>query len=550
MAPLWVRHAPRFQCWTFGAALALGVLASPAHSQETRGINAPDGPSPQQLGTYSALLIAAQNYADPAIATLENPLRDAEALRRVLETRYRFDPGRIQVLRDPTREMLMGALFDLAQQLGPNDNLLLFFAGHGLWDDRSQQGYWLPVDARRASPANWISNADVRDALRRIGTRHTLLITDACFAGGILLMREAFGPDNTGLERLNALSSRKAMTSGSKQAVPDRSRFLEYLIKRLQDNQSPYLPAGDLFTSLRIAVMNNSSVTPQYGTIFDSGDEGGEFLFPLREGTVAAERTPPALAAPAPSVSTTIPGTEWTPTGIRIHEGPIDGVPWEGQAYYARFSRVVTRHLFIGLTFVGRAGAPTAVNISCTISNSGWESTVEMPMGTMDPSWNSIAITMPPIGWDTPNWPIGPYHARCVSGDFVVGEMDYAIVQQAVVGGDWIAEDLTLFSEPVGGGRNYGWRFSQASLTYLFVELSFSHPAGTALGRKIDCSFDGPETHATFVLEPRPDATSNTTAVSLGWGNASPGTWRVGTYVVTCAVGGAVLSNAGFTIDP
>ena len=38
-----------------------------------------------------------------------------------------------------------------------------------------------------------------------------------------------------------------------------------------------------LFTSFRMAVMNNSQNIPQYGTVQNVGDEGGDFIFIRKE---------------------------------------------------------------------------------------------------------------------------------------------------------------------------------------------------------------------------------------------------------------------------
>lgn len=69
------------------------------------------------------------------------------------------------------------------------------------------------------------------------------------------------------------------MTSGTLQEVPDKSVFLLYLNKRLKENTQPYLSAEELFSSFKIAVLNNSPNVPQYGEIKDTGDEGGDFVF-------------------------------------------------------------------------------------------------------------------------------------------------------------------------------------------------------------------------------------------------------------------------------
>lgn len=73
------------------------------------------------------------------------------------------------------------------------------------------------------------------------------------------------------------------MTSGTLKEVPNQSVFLRYLIKRLEDNEEKYMSSEGLFTSFRIAVLNNSQNLPQYGTVQNVGDEGGDFIFIRKE---------------------------------------------------------------------------------------------------------------------------------------------------------------------------------------------------------------------------------------------------------------------------
>ena len=75
------------------------------------------------------------------------------------------------------------------------------------------------------------------------------------------------------------LPSRKAMTSGTLTEVPDRSSFVKFLIERLDENKEICLSSEQLFSSFRIAVINNSDVIPQYGEIKNVGDQGGDFIF-------------------------------------------------------------------------------------------------------------------------------------------------------------------------------------------------------------------------------------------------------------------------------
>ncbi len=66
--------------------------------------------------------------------------------------------------------------------------------------------------------------------------------------------------------------------------VPDKSVFIEYLVKRLNENTEKYLSTEQLFASFKTGVINNSpnGQIPQFGDIRETGDEGGDFIFVLK----------------------------------------------------------------------------------------------------------------------------------------------------------------------------------------------------------------------------------------------------------------------------
>jgi len=232
-----------------------------------------------ESATYYGLIIGIDNYKDENILDLDNPIKDAEKLRQTLIENYNFNEENISFLRNATREDIIRNLDALAKEIGTDDNLLIFYAGHGDWDPDSNNGYWLPADADEEVKINWFRNSTLVDYLKEIHSKHTLLITDACFGGSIFNTRSAFGNREKAYEKLYELPSRKAMTSGQLDKVPDRSSFTRFLIQRLEENEETYLSSEQLFSSFRIAVINNSEVIPMYGEIQNVGDEGGDFIF-------------------------------------------------------------------------------------------------------------------------------------------------------------------------------------------------------------------------------------------------------------------------------
>ena len=230
-------------------------------------------------GKYYALIIGIDNYPASEIDELMNPVRDAKNIYQVLTEEYTFETENVKLLENPRRNDIIEALDEYSSLISPDDNFMIFYAGHGYWDNNAKIGYWLPSDATMKNKTAWFRNSTLQDYLREIDSKHTLLVSDACFRGSIFKTRSVSPDAPLAIKKLYELSSRKAMTSGTLSKVPDESAFVKYLIERLKENEEKYLPSEQLFSSFRIAVTNNSNALPQFGEIQDVGDEGGDFIF-------------------------------------------------------------------------------------------------------------------------------------------------------------------------------------------------------------------------------------------------------------------------------
>lgn len=235
------------------------------------------------FGKYYALIIGVSDYGNNDLQDLAgHPTKDATDLANILKTKYSFKNENITLLNNsPTANQIKRGFANLRKKVTEKDNVLIFYAGHGDYDQDSETGNWLPSDANPEFFENVITNAELKVYIKQIKSKHTLLIADACFSGSILKKTRA-GNLNTApksIKKNYELMSRKAMTSGTLKQVPNKSVFLKYLIKRLSDNKNKYITSMQLFNSLSTPVANNSENLPQFGTVFGVGDEGGDFIF-------------------------------------------------------------------------------------------------------------------------------------------------------------------------------------------------------------------------------------------------------------------------------
>lgn len=231
------------------------------------------------FGKYHALIIGVSEYDDESVVDLSGePTKDAQALANVLTSMYGFDKSNVKILKDPTRSSIMKSFFELRKKVSQNDNLLIFYAGHGNYDKSSERGYWMPSDVNMEFEDNILLNTTLVSQIKALKTKHTLLIADACFSGSIFKSR-SYSKEEKSAQRKYSLTSRKAITSGTLKTVPNKSVFIQYLLKKLKENQSKYLPTSKLFSMIEEPVLNNSENIPQRGVIHGTGDEGGDFIF-------------------------------------------------------------------------------------------------------------------------------------------------------------------------------------------------------------------------------------------------------------------------------
>lgn len=235
--------------------------------------------SPLKQGHYYALIIGISDYKYHQ--SLEQPVKDARKMERLLANKYTFPKANITFLENPTRTDILDTLDGFEHVLEPEDSLLIFYAGHGHWDAKRNRGFWIPKDARIKARSAWISNATLQDYLMAYTCQHVLIISDSCFSGALLMNRSAMEEADKAIQILFSAKSRKAITSGVKEEVPDKSVFFKQLYRFLKYNERKFLTAAELYTGIRNKVIAESPLDqkPQFGAIAETGDDGGDFIF-------------------------------------------------------------------------------------------------------------------------------------------------------------------------------------------------------------------------------------------------------------------------------
>ena len=128
--------------FSFFALLTQGVYAA-----DSRGITIEKSSTRQATninrGVYRALIIGNNQYRN--FSTLATAVNDARETDKVLREKYGF---KTKLLLNADRYTILAALNELRETLDADDNLLIYYAGHGDRDRRDEEiSYWLGVDA-------------------------------------------------------------------------------------------------------------------------------------------------------------------------------------------------------------------------------------------------------------------------------------------------------------------------------------------------------------------------------------------------------------------
>jgi WD40 repeat protein len=210
---------------------------------------------------------------------LSNAVSDANNMVNILTNIYNFEPENVTFLKDEeaTRQNIYNRLREYVEIVGPNDNFMLFFAGHGYFDDLLNEGYWVPVDGELNSMGDYLSNSDILKVVKEIKSQHTFLVADACFSGSL------FMDGNRGyIENVEKFRSRWALASGRLEAVSDgstnNSPFTRTLLNYLGRNMKEKIAVSEVVQYVKFNVPEIADQTPVGNPLRNIGDEGGEFI--------------------------------------------------------------------------------------------------------------------------------------------------------------------------------------------------------------------------------------------------------------------------------
>lgn len=236
-------------------------------------------------GINFLLVIAIDAYVH--CPRLYNCVKDAHDLIELLTERYHFERNHFKEIFNAaaTRANIYNAFREMAQRVTPNDNLLIYFSGHGEYDPVLKRGFWIPVEAQPSDHSQYISNSDIKDFLSAINSHHTFLMVDSCFSGALFAEKDV---SSIITKRYEKDPSRWCLTAGRNEIVSDgkpgdNSPFAKSLLYRLRQNTDAL---GVMVLCAHVIEQvhdETTNQTPIGEPLKVEGHKNGQFVFHLKK---------------------------------------------------------------------------------------------------------------------------------------------------------------------------------------------------------------------------------------------------------------------------
>jgi Caspase domain len=238
--------------------------------------------------TDYALLFATDNY--DSFPTLANPIFDAETIAQELSNNYHFIT---HLVKNPARDTILAELRLYSSKIySKEDQLLIFFAGHGNFDNVYKEGYLIAADTKKDDKvkSSYLSHSILRTIVNNIPCNHILLVIDACFSGTFdrrIASRGLGSVEDDKISRSEewirqklSLNTRKYITSGGKDYVSDgiKGHHSPFVRKILEAFRGYGGSDGILTLSELLAHLEGIEPEPR-SSEFGDNEPGSSFLF-------------------------------------------------------------------------------------------------------------------------------------------------------------------------------------------------------------------------------------------------------------------------------
>lgn len=131
-----------------------------------------------------AVIVANENYK--RVPNVPHALNDGIILKKYLERTFGIPKDNIEYLEDASLNDIKYALGNVAQKckaFKDQMSVIIYYAGHGVPDEKTNEAYLLPVDGFGTDPSSGINMEDFYEDLSQMPAKSVIVLLDACFSG-------------------------------------------------------------------------------------------------------------------------------------------------------------------------------------------------------------------------------------------------------------------------------------------------------------------------------------------------------------------------------
>jgi hypothetical protein len=225
---------------------------------------------------------------------LVNPINDGRMIAEELRKNYGF---KVEIMENGSQVDILTKIREYSERkYKPLDQVFIFFAGHGQYDETFGEGFVVTKEslANDVAKTSYLSHNRLRSIINNIPSDHIFLAMDVCFGGtfdaaiahrGLEedFYKEREASQSEMVNRKLTYKTRKYLTSGGKEYVPDgrpgmnspfARKFLEAL--RTRGGKDLILTTGEINTFVEIL-----KPQPRMGEFGDNAP-GSDFIFIAR----------------------------------------------------------------------------------------------------------------------------------------------------------------------------------------------------------------------------------------------------------------------------
>lgn len=216
--------------------------------------NIPRGAKTSNSNTF-AVVLANENYR--RVSKVDYAHNDGDMVRRYLTETLGVPDNQIHYVKDATLNDMRGEIEwmrEVGEAYNGDASFIFYYAGHGIPDESTSNGYLLPVDGYGSMASSGLAMSELNEKISAIPSKLSLVILDACFSGAMRdgeMLASARGvaikvrPQAVTKGNVVVLTAAQNDETAAKSDEYGHGLFTYYILKKIQESKGD-VKLGDL----------------------------------------------------------------------------------------------------------------------------------------------------------------------------------------------------------------------------------------------------------------------------------------------------------------